>query len=136
MKTSLLVVLALCAAQTACRRQPRPPVGDRAQLSKREPRPITEQRLTPDLALQTIESRYMGAMQRCYRARLKRDPAARGKLVVTFTVDDDGRVADGRAKGVAKSVERCVENAMVRWSFPAPQQETSFRLAFRLSSRT
>ncbi len=128
MKTLLLVCVALCA----CRRQPAPPVAPREV--KRASKPVA--RLTPDVALQTIEARYVGGMQRCYRARLKRDPNARGKVVVTFTVDDRGKLTyrDARARGVARSVERCVENAMLRWSFPAPAQETSFRLAFRLSS--
>jgi hypothetical protein len=92
--------------------------------------------LTPDVALQTIESTYIGGMQRCYRARLKRDSAARGRVVVTFTVDESGKLAYRRARGVGPKLEACVEAAMARWSFPRPAEQTTFRLAFRLSSRT
>lgn len=92
--------------------------------------------LTPQVALETIEKRYVGGMQRCYRARLKRDARAGGRVVVTFTVDDRGHIADRSAKGVGRQVERCVLNAMARWTFPRPATETTFRLAFRLSSRS
>ena len=126
MRLALLVLVTLCA----CRRQPSPPVTPREPA--RAPKPVAPA-LTPQLALETIEKRYVAGMQRCYRAKLKRDPRARGKVVVTFTVDDRGQVADRRAKGVHESIERCVESAMMKWTFPRPAAETTFRLAFRLT---
>ena len=121
----VLVVLA-----SACRRQPAAPVRE----GQRVPKPIAEQRLTPDLALSRIEASYLGGMQRCYRARLKHDARAAGKVVVTFTVDESGKLAYRKASGIGKRLEQCVERAMLRWSFPAPAEEMTFRLAFRLSS--
>lgn len=135
MRLPLLVLLVAIVA--ACRRQPTPPVGSPRASSQRRasPKPITR-KLTPDVALSRIESSYLGGMQRCYRARLKRDAMARGRVVVTFTVDESGRVAYRDASGVGKSLEHCVERAMLRWSFPAPDEQMTFRLAFRLSSRS
>jgi hypothetical protein len=124
----MLVVLA-----SACRRQPTPPVVPRE--GKRAPKPVA---LTPDVALSRIQDAYRGGVQRCYHARLKREPRARGRMIVTFTVDETGRVASGNAKGVGralgKPIELCVERAMLRWSFPAPRAETTFRVALALSS--
>lgn len=120
----VLVLLAGCANQA-------PVVAPRE--SERAQKPIA-QRLTPDVALSRIESSYLGGMQRCYRARLKQDARARGKVVVTFTVDESGKLAYRKASGVGKRLEACVERAMMQWSFPAPVEEMTFRLAFRLSS--
>ena len=128
MRLALLVlVVAACGAREA----PPPKAAVRAR-----PVRIVAPPLTPQLALETIEKRYVGGMQRCYRTRLKRDPQARGRVVVTFTVDDRGQVADRSAKGAGRQIERCVVNAMARWTFPRPRTETTFRLAFRLSSRS
>ena len=119
----VLVLLAGCAKQAP------------AVVAQREPAPKPiAQRLTPDVALSRIESSYLGGMQRCYRARLKHDARARGKVVVTFTVDESGKLAYRKASGVGKRLEACVERAMMQWSFPAPAEEMTFRLAFRLSS--
>ena len=132
MRRSLLVLLVLASA---CGRRP-PPVSAREQ---RAPKPAAQQ-LTPDVALARIQSTYRVGVQRCYQTRLKRDPAARGRVIVTFTVDDSGRLAYRHAKGegrsLGRSIEDCVERAMARWSFPPPAEQTTFRLALRLSSRT
>ena len=94
--------------------------------------------LTPDVALARIQDAYRGGVQRCYNARLKREPRASGRVIVTFTVDESGRLAYRNAKGVGralgKPMELCVERAMLRWSFPAPAAETTFRVALALSS--
>jgi outer membrane biosynthesis protein TonB len=118
MRSSLFLLVA-CASPA--------PVEPRAQ------RPATP-RLTPDAALARIESVYRPGVQRCYQSRLKRDPAARGNVVVTFTVDEAGKLASAHAKGVHRSIEQCVERAMLRWSFPPPREEMTIRVALRLSS--
>lgn len=126
-------LLVLLVVASACRRQPTPPVAPREQ--KRTHEPVASRELTPALALARIQSAYRAGVQRCYQSRLKRDPSARGRVVVTFTVDDTGRVAFRRAQGVHRTVEQCVERAMSRWAFPPPAEQTTFRLALRLSSR-
>ena len=129
MRVSLLMLVVLAA----CRRQPTPPVAPREH--KRAPKPVA---LTPDAALSRIQAAYRGGVQRCYHARLKREPLARGRVIVTFTVDESGRLAYRHVKGIGralgKPMELCVERAMMSWSFPAPSAETTFRVALRLSS--
>jgi outer membrane biosynthesis protein TonB len=117
-RSLLLLVLAACGS------------SPRAQPAPRSP----AQALTPDVALARIESLYRPGVQRCYQSWLKRDPAARGDVVVTFTVDTGGKLASADAKGVHRTVEECVQRAMLRWSFPPPREEMTIRLALRLSS--
>ena len=124
----LVIVVLLAACHHAA------PVAREVRAPEQAPR-VTPP-LTPDVALQTIQTSYLGSMQRCYRARLKRDAAARGRVVVTFTVDESGKLAYRQARGVGRSLEACVEQAMARWSFPKPSETVTFRLAFRLSSST
>ena len=132
MRLSLPVLLVLASA---CGR-PSTPVSPRETPA---PKPVAQQ-LTPDVALARIQSTYRHGVQRCYQTRLKRDPAARGRVIVTFTVDDNGRLAYRSAKGegrsLGRSMEDCVERALARWSFPPPAEQTTFRLALRLSSST
>jgi hypothetical protein len=114
---------------TACRHDP--PAAPRE--AKRDERPAP---LSPDAALSRIEAVYRPGVQRCYETHLKHDPAARGRVTVTFTVDPSGRLSYREAHGIHPSVERCVEGAMMKWTFPRPSAETTFRLGLQLSSRS
>lgn len=102
--------------------------------------PARREQLTPRRLLATIETSYMAGLRRCYKAQLKRDARAGGRVVVTFTVDTRGRLSSRDAKGVATKVERCVERAMQRWEFPPARDatgaptEATFRLALRLTT--
>nr|MDQ3368528.1 AgmX/PglI C-terminal domain-containing protein [Myxococcota bacterium] len=102
--------------------------------------PRSAVRLGPAVLLETIETSYVGALRRCYTARLKRDRSARGRVIVTFTVDGRGRLSDGRARGAGKQIESCIERAMTRWEFPPARKadgsptETTFRLALQLTA--
>lgn len=120
-RSSLLLLLVACASP--------------APVAPRAPEPVTP-RLTPDAALARIESVYRPGVQRCYQSRLKRDPGARGNVVVTFTVDEGGKLASAHAKGVHRSIEQCVERAMQRWSFASARGGMTIRVTLRLSSRT
>ena len=124
MRGSLLIVLLVACAPARSARVHAP----------REVAPAP--RLTPDAALARIEAVYRPGVQRCYQSRLKRDPRARGNVVVTFTVSEGGTLASAHAKGVHRSIEQCVERAMLRWSFPPPREEMTIRVALRLSSRS
>jgi TonB family protein len=117
-RSSLLLLLVACASP-----------------ARVAPAPVTP-RLTPDAALARIESVYRPGVQRCYQSRLKRDPGARGNVVVTFTVDEAGKLASAHAKGVHRSIEQCVERAMQRWSFASARGGLTIRVTLRLSSRT
>jgi TonB family protein len=127
----------LLALTAGCHRQAAPSVAPREP--EREVKATVMPRLTPHAALAKIETSYLGGLRRCYRARLKRDASTGGRVVVTFTVDEAGRLSSRRARGPGRGwreIEACVERAMSRWSFAPPAEETTFRLAFQLSSRS
>jgi outer membrane biosynthesis protein TonB len=133
-------LLLLIASLAACWRST-PARVDGARSTPAEPAIEDRARpLTPSMLLETIEASYLGGLRRCYTARLKRDAGAGGKVVVTFTIDERGRLADGQATGVAKDIEACVERAMSRWAFPPPRNpdgtptEATFRLALQLTA--
>ena len=110
---------------------PNPPVAPRE--SKRDGKPRT---LSPNDALARIRELYRPGVQRCYQTHLKRDPGARGRVTVTFTVDPSGHLSFREARGIHPTVERCVEGAMTKWTFPQPSSEQTFRLGLQLSSGT
>lgn len=89
--------------------------------------------LSPEAARSRIAMLYRPGVQRCYETHLKRDPGARGRVTVTFTVDPTGRLSYREARGVHPRVERCVEGAMTKWTFPQTAAETTFRLGLQLS---
>jgi len=130
--------LALATLLAACGSTPAPHATGRAAGPASTPR--TRVALTPDVALETIEASYLGGLRRCYQARLKRDARARGRVVVTFTVDHRGRLSARDAKGAGRAIETCVERAMSRWSFPPARRadgrptEATFRVALQLTS--
>ena len=128
-------LLLLAVLLGACWRGKPGPVAPREQ--KRDgPKPVAT--LSAESALARIEAAYRGGVQRCYETRLKTHPSANGQLTLTFTVDSGGKLTYREARGIHRSVERCVEGAMSRWTFPrlisAAQAEETFRLALQLSS--
>jgi hypothetical protein len=88
--------------------------------------------LTPDVVLATIRTRYIGGVERCYRQHLKRDASARGRVLVSFTVDPKGRARDGEARGITERVDGCIAAQVARWQFPRPAQEARFALGLQL----
>ena len=126
--------LLLVAVLGGCWRDKPGPVTPREQ--KRDaPKPVAGGTgLTAETALAKIEDTYRGGVQRCYEVWLKTDPGARGELTLTFTVDNKGKLTFREARGIHRSVEQCVEGAMLKWTFPPATQEETFRLALQLSS--
>ena len=76
--------------------------------------------LTPDAVLGKIQSAYMNNIKRCYTTHLKVDPSARGKVALSFTVNESGRATGGRAKGFADEVDSCITSLMGSWTFGKP----------------
>ena len=91
-------------------------------------------KLTPDVVLATIKGRYIAGVERCYRRHLKKDAGARGRVLVSFTVDPNGRARDGAARGITERVDDCIEAQVRRWRFPAPRAESRFALGLQLGS--
>jgi len=126
-RLALLLAVAACSGAT-----PRPVPRPHAR-----PAPVTRvaprtQALTPDVVLATIRTRYLGGLERCYGAQLRRRPAVQGMVTVTLTIDGTGRPSARQASGVAPPVERCIETAMGKWAFPPARPEQSFRLSLLL----
>ena len=132
-----LVCVAACATK-----QPPPPANvERTTAEKREVSPANTNaprrarmrvQLTPDVVLATIRSRYLSGVERCYRRHLKKDSSARGRVLVSFTVDPKGRARDGEAKGITERVDDCIAAQVARWQFPRPQEEARFALGLEL----
>jgi hypothetical protein len=64
---------------------------------------------------------YMAGIKRCYHHELSRDPAARGRIRTTFTVNETGRTAAAHATGFSKELDLCLEGLMPAWRFPIPK---------------
>jgi hypothetical protein len=77
--------------------------------------------LTPDVVFSKIQSTYMSALKRCYKDYLKKDPSARGKVTLSFTVNETGRSVSNRAKGFSDELDGCIRERMDGWRFPVPK---------------
>jgi hypothetical protein len=131
-----LVCLAACAAKPApplANVQHAPPDRDPARATVAHRSRGGSGPLTPDVVLATIRSRYLGGVERCYRAHLKRDASARGRVLVSFTVDAKGRAREGAARGITDRVDDCIEAQIARWQFPRPAAEARFALGLELT---
>jgi len=124
----------VCVA--ACATKPAPPPANAQRTPAAQPANSNVHRadsqLTPDVVLATIRSRYIGGVERCYRRHLKRDASARGRVLVSFTVDPKGRARDGEARGITEHVDSCIAAQVARWQFPKPAQEARFALGLEL----
>lgn len=133
-----LAVGLVCVAACATKQAPAPATTDRAQAAEVQAAnsnaasPIST--LTPSVVLSTIRSRYLSGVQRCYRRHLKRDATARGRVMVSFTVDPQGQARDGEARGITDQVDGCIAAQVARWQFPAPAKESRFALGLELDT--
>jgi ABC-type sugar transport system substrate-binding protein len=129
MRPCLALALALAVAACAASPAARPPV-ERAEKTTRPVPP--EPTLTPEVVLSTIRSRYLGGLERCYRRHLKKQAAANGRVLVSFTVDPSGRATEGAARGIAERVDDCITAQVMQWRFPAPAAEARFAVPLQL----
>jgi outer membrane biosynthesis protein TonB len=94
--------------------------------------------LSPEAVLGRIQSVYMAGLKRCYKDLLKSDPTARGRVELSFTVNESGRTTSPRAKSDYPSLSSCVQGLMAGWTFPAPKDrdgdraEASFQITLAL----
>ncbi|MEZ4365342.1 MAG: AgmX/PglI C-terminal domain-containing protein [Kofleriaceae bacterium] len=94
--------------------------------------------LTPDAVLKRIMDIYMSGLKRCYKDYLKVDPTARGKVSLSFTVNEKGRSVSNKAAGFAGEVDSCIEARMGGWTFPVPKDgdgdptDAQFKIALQL----
>jgi hypothetical protein len=97
--------------------------GPPGRVSISSKRTNDESSLTADGALAKIQMAYMAGIKRCYKNGLKADPTMRGRLTLTFGVDESGRVVNPRATGFAATVDECITRMMASWRFPIPKDK-------------
>lgn len=97
--------------------------GPGGRISVADRQAMDDSTLTADVVLQKIQSAYMNGLKRCYKNYLAKDASARGKVTLSFTVNETGRAVSGRAKGVAGEVEDCISAQMGSWRFPVPKDD-------------
>lgn len=79
--------------------------------------------LTAAAVLDRIQSTYLAGLQRCYRLGLAQDATLSGRVSISFTVDERGRVTDPDADGLSSQVDTCISEQMTRWRFPVPKDK-------------
>ncbi len=84
-------------------------------------KPESKTTLSPVVVLERISSLYMAGLQRCYRLGLAIDSTLAGKVAISFTVDERGKVIEADASGVSPQVDGCISRQMGTWRFPAPK---------------
>ena len=84
---------------------------------------MDETNLTPDAVLAKIMAAYMAGIKRCYTQYLKKDGSARGKVLLSFTVNETGRSTEGSAHGFSSEVDECIGGMMSTWRFPIPKDK-------------
>lgn len=108
------------------------------RISVSDKQSFDESSLTPDAVLAKIMSSYMAGLKRCYNDYLKTDPSAKGKVNLSFTVNETGRSVSNKAKGFADPVDACIQARMDGWRFPIPKDgdsqptDASFQIALQL----
>jgi hypothetical protein len=112
--------------------------GPAGRISVSTKTALDESTLTADLVLAKIQSVYMAGLKRCYKNYLNTDATARGKVVLSFTVNESGSTVGGKATGFANEVDQCIGAQMGGWRFPVPKDadgdktSAAFQIALQL----
>jgi TonB family protein len=75
-------------------------------------------------AIQLVIQSHLGEVQSCYERELVRDPALRGRVLVSFVIGPSGAVQSAAVtESTLRSprVEGCIVEAVRRWTFPPPE---------------
>jgi hypothetical protein len=67
--------------------------------------------------IRKISTTYVGGLQRCYKKSLATEPTLSGKIIMSFTVTDRGKMTGVSATGVADALSQCIEGTMKSWTF-------------------
>ncbi|HEV7555871.1 MAG TPA: AgmX/PglI C-terminal domain-containing protein, partial [Kofleriaceae bacterium] len=86
------------------------------------PEPPTGTGVTPSVetVVGRINSVYMTGLQRCYQHVLAGGASSSGKVAISFTVNETGRVVEANAHGMG-DIDACIHSQMLSWRFPAPK---------------
>ncbi len=116
-------------------RQERVPTG---RISVTDKKSFDDSSLTPDMVYRKIMSAYLAGIKRCQKQILLRDPTARGKVKLAFTVNESGRTVSPKATGFDPELDGCITGLMGNWRFDIPKDadgeptDASFEIALQL----
>ncbi|MCC6808435.1 MAG: energy transducer TonB [Deltaproteobacteria bacterium] len=85
--------------------------------------PEVDGALDPQDIARVVKTR-MAAIKECYERELKRNPKLAGKVVVRFTIDEEGRVTQASIEENTlgeKAVGACIVSRFERFRFPKPE---------------
>jgi outer membrane biosynthesis protein TonB len=85
--------------------------------------------------ISSVVRRGASGIQRCFERVLKQNPNAEGKLVITVTIGQAGRVTNVSTKtGIGGGFNSCVKSRIKSWRFPRPKGgDVMFNKTFVLS---
>lgn len=78
-------------------------------------------------AISGVVQRRLGAIKSCYERELKANPTLGGKVVIQFTIQESGRVADVKVTADTTgepNVARCMVTQISHFKFPPPEGGT------------
>jgi TonB family protein len=78
--------------------------------------------LTQEQILKVVKA-HQGAITYCFEKELQRVPGLQGKIVLTWRIDDTGKVTSSKVKSSTMgnaNVEDCLARQVRSWKFPAP----------------
>lgn len=81
-----------------------------------------EGRLDKDLIRRVVRA-HIPEIRECYNTALQADPEARGKVVIDFTIGEEGKVTRavvGSSDMQDAALPTCMTNAIRGWLFPKP----------------
>jgi outer membrane biosynthesis protein TonB len=76
---------------------------------------------------------HMKEIRSCYREAKKQDPHLEGKLVLNWTIGENGKVIQahiGQSSIVVPDLETCTLTKLQSWTFPAPMGKKTANASF------
>jgi TonB family protein len=141
---SALALVAACGGEPAP--PPAPPAAGAVTPYAPPARPAEAPRAPapdwgePDMAkIQRLFRARFAEVKRCYEAELQRDPQARGRLTLRFTIAEGGALRDvavARSTFARRDVPGCVVEVVRRWKTPfRPAEPVEVEYPFSFSPR-
>lgn len=80
--------------------------------------------LTPQAVLDKVNALYLRGLERCYKKSLATEPSLSGRVVLSFTVSETGKVTEPDAAGSDAQLDRCISSQMSGWRFAIPHDRS------------
>lgn len=82
---------------------------------------LDESTLSADTVAAKVDHEYLTEIRRCYAAELAKDATARGKVSMSFTIDERGHVFGLKPHSFTNELDTCISNTTKSWVFPIPK---------------